>query len=247
MAALLVFPVCMVSAESAPQGGTAYEIPLSELNKVKKKSPSKQPTSEPRKKRRNTSRHQESSPEAAAADASKSASPSTAAFRTADPLQDVTIHHSPYSFVVPGRRTVIHAVISSRNEIKEVNCTVRSDEGGESAPLKMEIMNGSRFTYRAPLPGLKAEALSLRYTITVIDTEGKATRSQEFVSPMSSSPVVPSWQMESTGEERAAKEENEKKNLKSDVEAAAPAPTAAQAPAVAVPAMVVPTPAPAAK
>lgn len=110
--------------------------------------------------------------------------------------ENTRIFHSPYSFVVAGKRTVIQAVIDSNAEIQEVSCTLRTHEGGGRNQVKMEKVEGTQFTYRAVLPGLSRGTSSLSYTVDVVDSSGKLTRSKKFVTPVKSVPFVPSWQLE---------------------------------------------------
>ena len=190
MAVLLVMPLGVVSAAPAVSGEKEYEIPLSELNKVKKKTPSKRATNEYKKKKGDAKSEGTSS---------ATASPNETAGQTTtspDESNTTRINHVPYSFIVTGKRTLIHAVIDSKGDMREVNCTLQTTEGAAETLVKMEKVDGTRFTYKALLPALPPENLSLRYTIIAVDSTGKETRSREFVSPVTLSPLVPSWQSE---------------------------------------------------
>lgn len=206
MALLLVVP--SVSAAPAANNGASYEIPISELNKVEKKTPVKHVKSEPKKKKKSETPQPKSQ----------------AAAKPAATPENTQILHSPYSFVVADKRTVISAVINSKSDIQEVNCTLPASEGGKGTEIKMEKVEGTRFTYTATLPGVPPKTSSLRYTISFVDTQGKDTRSREFVTPVSASPLIPSWQLENsdaaggeaagkageTGKEGEASKEGEK-------------------------------------
>jgi hypothetical protein len=214
MVMLFVIPVGAVSAVPANKGGTDYDIPISELNRVKKKTPSKRVKNESIKKKKNGARPQESSSKITApAEPAGQAKTPPVEFNIAahggtvhqknlvasEPLpENIQIHHAPYSFVVTGKRTVIYAVINSKIDIKEVNCSFHMAEDVVQPLIKMVKVNGTLFTYTAVLPGLTPESPSLRYTIVAVDTLGKETCSQEFVTPVTSSLVVPSWQLENT-------------------------------------------------
>lgn len=230
LAVLLVVPVSMVSALQSNTGGADFDIPISELNKVKKVTPTKRVAKKSRKKSSDTKALESSSKPAATAENAyqshiqpvvpnddvqiKAVAAQTPA--TADPIPEsetVQIHHSPYSFVVAAKPTVIHAVISSKADILEVNCILRETEGGGQAQVKMEHVNGTLFTYTATLPGLSKEGSSLRYRIVVVDAQGKKIRSQEFATPVTSSPVVPSWQHEKAVEPIPAAKADGKKPL----------------------------------
>jgi hypothetical protein len=217
MTVLFVIPVNVVSAAPANTGGTDYDIPISELNKVKKKTPLKRVTNESIKKK-SAAKPQESS--------SKITVPVEPAAQggtvhqknpvVSEPLpENIQIHHAPYSFVVAGKRTVIYAVIDSKADIKEVNCSFHVAEGGVQTLVKMVKVNGTQFTYTAVLPGLTPKSPSLRYTIVAVDTLGKENRSREFVTPVMSSLVVPSWQLENANETIYVEQEDEKKLRKS--------------------------------
>lgn len=110
--------------------------------------------------------------------------------------ESTRIFHSPYSFVVAGKRTIIQVVIDSNAEIQEVSCTLRAHEGGGRNQVKMEKVEGTQFTYKAVLPGLSRGTSSLSYTVDVVDSNGKLTRSKKFVTPVKTVPFVPSWQLE---------------------------------------------------
>lgn len=213
-AALLAMSLNVVSAASSVNAKTGYDIPLSELNEIKKKASSKRVTKKSKSKKKSDAEPRESSSETTvpveAVDQIKQPSvdsnnaiqeeavnPKSPA--TVEPLPDsvnTRIHHSPYSYIVADRRTVIHAVIGSDVEIQEVNCTFRAVAGEAWTPVKMVKVDGSQFTYTAILPGLSTKTYSLRYTIDVVDSLGKVTRSQEFVTPVKQSPFVPGWQIE---------------------------------------------------
>lgn len=214
---MFIMPLSLVSAAPNVKNEADFDIPISELNKVKKKTPPKRMTSEAKKKKIIDAKSVESTSETAKTvePAPPAAVPTVEPNKTnqdktvdkktptADkPLTDsenIQIHHSPYSFVVAGKRTVIYAVIGSRADTKEINCTIREAEGAAPTSVKMVKVSGTQFTYTATLPGMSPERPSLRYTIIVVDSFGKETLSQEFMTPIASSPVVPGWQLESEG------------------------------------------------
>lgn len=215
MAALIAMSLSTVVSAAPPvNANTGYDIPLSELNEVKKKTPSKRVTKESRKKRKSDAEPRESSSQTTVPVEATSQvkqppvesnkvipdealTPKSPAAVVPQPEPENTrIHHSPYSYIVADKRTVIHAVIGSDVEIREVNCTFRTIEGEAWTPVKMAKVDGTQFTYTAVLPGLSTKTYSLRYTIDVVDSQGKVTHSQEFVTPVKSSPFVPGWQLE---------------------------------------------------
>ena len=233
MAVLYNMQVSVALAAQTAAGGTDFEIPISELNKVKKKSPAKHETKKTKKKKKKTdSKLQESSLKTAypnepaglakipPVELVKDTKSEPVPQKSPDgdkPLpnpEETRIYHSPYSFVVAGKHTVINAVINSKADIKEINCSLRMAGGEAQTPVKMVKVEGTRFTYRATLPAMAPESTSLGYTIVVIDSSGKETRSQEFVTPVASSPVVPAWQLESAGEAVSVEQNDANKPLK---------------------------------
>ena len=92
----------------------------------------------------------------------------------------VHISHEPYSYVVPGKLTVIKAIIS-REAVQSVRCRFRSLDKGGYASVAMAKAPGSQFTYVATLPALKPGAAALSYRFIVIGASGIQTFSQEFV------------------------------------------------------------------
>jgi hypothetical protein len=218
MAVLFVIPVSAVSAAPANTGGTDYDIPISELNRVKKKTPSKRLAKESIKKKKSDAKPQESLSKTTAR-VEPAAQGGTVHKKNpvvSEPLpENIQIYHAPYSFVVAGKRTVIYAVVDSKADIKEVNCSFHVAEGGVQTLVKMVKVSGTRFTYTALLPGLTPKSSSLRYTIVAVDTLGKENRSREFVTPVMSSLVVPSWQLENTNETTSVEQEDEKKRRES--------------------------------
>ncbi|MDD2897696.1 MAG: hypothetical protein PHI31_03170 [Desulfuromonadaceae bacterium] len=113
--------------------------------------------------------------------------------------ENILIYHTPYSFVVPGKGTIIHAVISNRTDIQQIYCLVPATDGKTQIQVKMEKEAGTQFTYSTVIPGYSADKSQLRYTIVVVDVLGTVTRSQEYVTPVTVSPVVPGWQLEGSG------------------------------------------------
>ncbi len=192
----LILPLCVAVAAPETAGATDFEIPISELNKVKKKTPVKRTTHESKRKNRKDSRHQDSS-------ASKQISGQS-------PLisEFIQIHHSPYSFVIADKQIFLHAVISSKSDIREVLCNILTDKGESQTQIKMTLVSGTQFTYTAALPALTTKSPALRYSIIAADTLGRRTRSQDFVTPVTSSSVVPLWQQENTTVEISPKVDN---------------------------------------
>lgn len=208
LAALLVMPVYVSLAAPALPGAMQYDIPTSELNKVRKELPSKRGAAEPRKKRKSDVKPQETAPAAGTAvepaaqpktatvEPVSPAPPRTAAAASPLPADSIRIHHAPYSFVVAGKRTVIQAVVSSESETRNVFCRFRTKDGDVLQQVTMDKAPGSRFTYVAILPGLPAHSTSLRYSITAVDATGRELSSQEYLTPVTTSPIVPGWQIE---------------------------------------------------
>ena len=207
VALLLITPLHGVAATS---GGMDFEIPINELTKPKKESPPKSTSSKAKKKKKTVAKSQESTAAAATTtqqvDQAKSSgsvpesvAPTAATPRNATVLpgpvpENIRVFHIPYSFVVAVKSTVINAVIYREGDLQAVNCKVRTSETGAPTVVAMAKVSGSRFTYAATLPGVAQDVSSLRYTIVVVDTSGKESVSPEFVTPVTSSAVVPGWQ-----------------------------------------------------
>jgi len=214
LAGLIMVPASMESAAAAVSN---YEIPLGELQKVKKERPPKRETRERRKKKSEVPAEANSygvvvQPESAAATGAVAAPTNEVHVRTdtavkpaANPL---TIHHEPYSYVISGKRTVIHAVISSTASIQSAYCRFRSVENGAYAQVPMQSAPGTFFTFTATLPGLGASSKALRYSIVAVDSAGNEIKSQEYSIDVKTSSVLPGWQLEDTREPLKIKLEN---------------------------------------
>lgn len=207
-AAMLVQSVPDLSAASAAAGGNVYEIPLSELKKVEKKKTKK---AEARKHTEKKRAH--AVPRRVSEPAGTPAPPITAppmaqnkapAPETAD---SVNISHEPYSFVVPGKRTVVKAVVSL-DAVQSVRCRFGSGGKGGDALVPMIKVPGSQFTYGATLPPLEPGATGLRYRFIVVGAAGNEIHSKEFVTPVKATPIVPGWQQDPAKEPVRAVLEN---------------------------------------
>jgi len=190
-------PVQPVSAA----GENDYEIPLSELKKVEKKKPKKTETKKRKERKKADTTSQETTREvsgAAAAPSQPAPLAPEAAQRGAEVMEtpdSAHISHEPYSYVVPGKRTVIKTIIS-REAVQSVRCRFRSLDKGGYASVAMAKAPGSQFTYVATLPALEPGAAALRYRFIVVDASGIQTYSQEFTIPVKPSAVMPGWQQD---------------------------------------------------
>ncbi|KAB0671216.1 hypothetical protein F6V30_01090 [Oryzomonas sagensis] len=200
VASMLVQPVLDLSAASSAAGGNVYEIPLSELKKVEKKKPKKAETRKHAEKRRaHTAPRKVSEPSGTSAPsipAPPVAQNAATALETAD---SANISHEPYSYVVPGKRTTVKAVVSL-DAVQSVRCRFRAGDKGGDAWVPMAKVPGSQFTYGASLPALESGATALRYRVVVVDAAGNEIHSKEFVTPVKATPVVPGWQQDSSRE-----------------------------------------------
>ncbi|MDD2851760.1 MAG: hypothetical protein PHY09_07640 [Desulfuromonadaceae bacterium] len=201
-----------VSAEPAVSSGTDFDIPLSELDKVKKRTPSKRSAGSSKKKFLRSvtpaplpvgitrpdkpSGQAAPSPETEHISSKDTRTPSPVAATVSPKREDIIIQHFPYSFVVSDRKTIIHTVVSSPGIITEVTCTIHGIDKNASSTLKMEKVGGTHYTYSATLPGVPPDSTGLRYTISATDSLGKTTRSREYETPVTPSPVVPDWQIQ---------------------------------------------------
>jgi hypothetical protein len=199
-------------------GENNYEIPLSELKKVeKKKAEKKKPKKAENRKRKEKKKADTTSEEtprevsgAAAAPVQPSPLVPETAQRGAEVMETPDsghISHEPYSYVVPGKLTVIKAIIS-REAVQSVRCRFRSLDKGGYASVAMAKEPGSQFTYAATLPALKPGAAALRYRFIVVDASGIQTYSQEFVIPVKTTSVMPGWQQDPAKEPVRASLEN---------------------------------------
>ncbi|MGD0586830.1 MAG: hypothetical protein ABSA86_13845 [Oryzomonas sp.] len=196
---LLVTAVPVQSVSAAVEND--YEIPLSELKKVEKKKPKKTETSKRKERKKADTTSQETTREVsggAAAPSQPVPLGPEAAQRGAEVMEtpdNAHISHEPYSYVVPGKRTVIKAVIS-REAVQPIRCRFRSLDKGGYASVAMVRLPGSQFTYVATLPALEPGTAVLRYRFIVVDASGNQTYSQEFVIPVKPTSVMPGWQQD---------------------------------------------------
>ncbi|QEM67108.1 hypothetical protein FO488_02315 [Geobacter sp. FeAm09] len=215
-AAMLVQPVSGLPATSA--AGSDYEIPLSELKKVEKKKAKKAETRKRAERKRVRAAAQEttraaSEPAGAPAAQPVPAPPAPRSVEAAPETPDsVHISHEPYSYVVPGKRTIVKAVVSL-DGVQAVRCRFRAGEKGGDALVSMTRAPGSQFTYGATLPPLESGAMALRYRFIVVDATGHEIHSREFVTPVKITPVVPGWQQDPAGEPVRAVLENPRQPL----------------------------------
>lgn len=222
--AVLLAGLIMASAsmESAVAAVSNYEIPLGELQKVKKERPPKRETRERRKKKSDVPAETNSygvvvQPESTAVTGAAATPANEVTVKTdstekaaANPL---TIHHEPYSYVISGKRTVIQAVISSTASIQSAYCRFRSAENGAYAQVPMQSAPGTFFTFTATLPGLGASSKALRYSIVAVDSAGNEMKSQEYSIDVKASSVLPGWQLEDAREPLTIKLENKEMPL----------------------------------
>jgi hypothetical protein len=192
---LLLIPSAWAAVPSSPvPDASGYEIPIGELNKVKKERPKKKETKE-RKKKKGEDAAQQPSAEVVIPLGKNDNVSGKPEISTVAP---VTIHHDPNSYVIAGKRTRIQAVISSTDSIQAVYCRFRATEDGDYALVPMLPVDGTHFTYAADVPGLAAASRSLRYSVLAVDSSGHEARSQEFVIAVKPSAVLPGWQLESS-------------------------------------------------
>ncbi len=185
--------------------GTSFDVPASEL----KSAAAKPAAVKPKKKKKSVAKDHGLETAAAAptqaADQAKSKGSATAGATSlatpqkstlwAGPAQPFRTFNVPYSFVVTGKSTVIKAVIyREADDLRAVNCMLRLPESAAPTVVKMAKVDGSRFTYSAILPEVPVGASSIRYTIVAVDSSDTQAVSQEFLTPVRFSPLVPGWQ-----------------------------------------------------
>lgn len=217
--AMLVQLVFCIPAAYSAATGDDYEIPLAELKKVEKKKTKKAETRRRTERKKTHATRQETQHEASGAtDVPERPVPllsetekDGAEFMEAP--DSAHISHEPYSYVVPGKRTVVKVVIS-REAVQSVRCRFRSLERGGYASVAMTKAPGSQFTYVATLPALEpGMAALLRYRFVVVDASGSRTFSQEFVIPVKSTSVMPGWQQDPSPEPVRATLDNPRQPL----------------------------------
>lgn len=218
---LLVMAVPVQSVSAA--GENDYEIPLRELKKVEKKKVEKKKPKKVETRKRKERKKAETTSQETPSEVSGAAAPGQPAPLAPETARhgeenmetpDSThISHDPYSYVVPGKRTVIKAIIS-RETVQSVRCRFRSLDKGGYASVPMAKAPGSQFTYVATLPALEPGAASLRYRIIVFEASGIQTYSQEFVIPVKPTFVTPGWQQDPAREPVRAALENPRQPLK---------------------------------
>lgn len=213
---LLVTAVPVQSVSAA--GENDYEIPLSELKKVEKKKPKKAEIRKHKEKKKADTASRETPREFSGASAAPG-QPAPFAPATAQHGAQIMetpdsdhISHEPYSYVVPGKRTVIKVIVS-REAVQSVMCRFRSLGKGGYAYVAMAKAPGSRFIYVATLPALEPGAAALSYRFNVVDASGIQTFSQEFVIPVKPTSVMPGWQQDPAKEPVRAALENPQQPL----------------------------------
>lgn len=198
--AMLVQSVFSVPVAYSAAEGNDYEIPLTDLKKVEKKKPKKAARKHTAKKKTGVASQGASHEATGTVDAPgqpalslpKTEKSGTGAMETPD---NVHIIHEPYSYVLPGKRTILKAVIS-REAVQAVRCRFRSLEKGGYASVTMSREAGSQFTYVATLPALESGAAEFRYRFIVVDASGNKTYSQEFDIPVQPTSIMPGWQQD---------------------------------------------------
>jgi hypothetical protein len=224
LAFTMLIPTAWAAASPSAPDASGYEIPLGELNKVKKERPQKKEKKSRKKKKVENAAQQpltdvavpiENTGRAPTApvlpdNAGRTDSPPQTVLEQTDkgasgkpeipqpPAVAISIHHDPYSYVVAGKRTIVQAVISSADSLRSVSCRFRALEDGAFALVPMVLAPGTNFTYTATLPSLASASRTLRYSISAEDMSGNENRSPEFVIPVKSPSVMPGWQLASS-------------------------------------------------
>ena len=208
MAGATLLTQAAAGAAEAPAASAVseYELSLKDLRQVKKAPAPKKKAREERKSKKSSARAKkpaanEMQPKEVVSPKTTVPPEATLKVDAAPQLsREVVISHEPHSYLVPGKRTLIKAVISSAEDIKSVYCRFRAVEGGAGAAVEMSKESGTQFTYAAILPPITAESRFLRYNIVVVGADGKETLSREFVIDVKPSQVMPGWQLEESGD-----------------------------------------------
>lgn len=214
--AIISFVVLALIIPCFPAFSAEFDIPLSELNIVKKK---KTLHHELQKKRKHSRKYDktvkaestesndkikltEIKEEIVTTDKIQKSPklPSTIPKQSVSPemvnsaIKEAKISHAPYSYILPERRTTIQAVISSTVPIAKVYCYFHAIGALNGAAVTMVKIDGTQFTYTATIPALSAGNRGLSYKIYVVDTNGYSTQSPNYEIPVSSTTVFPAWQ-----------------------------------------------------
>lgn len=219
--AVIILLSLTLAFQTPAASAAEFDIPLSELNKVKKKYPAKSESTKKRKQSKKQQQPQEtgqkttvSATEPASAQAitdnqekpadiadSNTSTPANRPAPQKDNNQDkpeaslaTRISHTPYSFLVPGKRTTIQAVISSNSPVSNVYCYFKSTGSSSGAAVSMNKVAGTRFTYTTTIPALNTESAGLSYKIYAVDSNGVTSQSKEYTIQASSTAVSPGWQ-----------------------------------------------------
>lgn len=211
--AVLLLTVAMsLALMPAPAISADFEIPLNDLKTVKKKAPKKSEKRHKQHKKEipaeegkapaNAEQAASPAPAAPPATAASAPAPPPAAAAPAQELQTAAaaaqggaiISHTPYSFIVAGKRTRLSAVVSSGDQIQSVRCMYRSNPTAAFEQVAMAKAEGTQFTYGLTIPPLAGEAQQLQYRFIVTEQSGRVTRSPEFLIPLRSTGFVPGWQ-----------------------------------------------------
>lgn len=212
---VLFLTVIIMAFYLQPLTAAEFDIPLSELQKVKKK-PAKHTKSY--KKRKNTTKSETETSSATAAESSKSgvgesgtvetniSSPNKTDFKTSESsilpstskasLDNSSINHSPNSYIIADRRIRVQAVIFADEPVVRVYCYFKAIGSNYGAAVQMSKVDGTRFTYSSVIPALSAKVKGLRYRIYQVDHNGVTIQSPDYEMPMATSNVRPGWQLE---------------------------------------------------
>lgn len=210
----VVFSVLHIPTATAAD----YDIPLAELNKVKKKYPAPVKSRERRKATKKQGEQsqaheteplkQQTTPAAAIVLPTDVSHPSPLqphtkpvqageTFTTNKLLAAVTITHEPYSYLTAGHRTSLLAVLSSSEPLANVTCSFHAHGATSGATAQMTRVAGTRFTYTTIIPALAATATSLNYRINAYTDSGVAVQSRDYEIPVSTTTtIVPGWQID---------------------------------------------------
>lgn len=191
LVAVFVLFVCGLGL-AAPVAAAEFEIPLQDLKSVQKKPATKKSEGRKRKAKKESAAGEGTAPAGVPA-AGKAPATEATQPASADP-PDNSIAHSPYSFIVAGKRTRLSAVINSSEPIQAVRCQYRSNPAASFEDAPMALAEKSQFTYTVQLPALAGDATALQYRFVVTDQAGRVTRSPEYSIPLRATAVVPGWQ-----------------------------------------------------
>lgn len=102
--------------------------------------------------------------------------------------------HESYIFMVTGKRITLKALIIDPAGVKVARCYFRVTDDGDYLSVPMQRVEDSQYMYSATIPALGRDAQSIRYRFLAVNLLGQTTKTNEFVTAVSDTTVLPGWQ-----------------------------------------------------